>query len=122
MVRRLLAKGLIVAGCLLLALVALFPPLRERAHGNPAHDGFALLSTSREPDFPRVFIFATTYEGIHAYKVHTDRNSHRILTEIETGRLLAEALLIIAVTGMCLAIVSHWGQPPNEALHRTGPA
>src|SRR5262245_30524567 len=115
MARVLLAKGILFAGCLLLALVALFPPRRERVHGNPANDGFALLSTSKEPDIPRVYIFALTYDGIHAYKVHTDRDAHRILTEIETGRLLAEALLIMAATGMCLAVVLRWRQPPNRS-------
>ena len=111
MVRLLLAKGILVAGCLLLALVALFPPRRERVHGSPATDGFALLSTAKELYIPRVYIFALTSDGIHAYEVHTEKDGHRVLTEIETGRLLVEALLIIAVAGMCLAVVTRWQQP-----------
>jgi hypothetical protein len=122
MVRLLLAKGILAAGCLLLALVALFPPRRERVHGSPAENGFAQLSTSEEPDIPRVYIFALRDRGIHEYKVHTETNGHRVLTEIETGRLLVEALLIIAATGMCLAVVTRWQQPPNNMLQPTEPA
>src|SRR5262245_6250736 len=97
--RIMLARGILLAGCLLLGLVALFPARRERVHGNPAEDGKARLSTREAPDLPRVFLFAVVSDRIPAYQVHGERDGHRILTEIDTGRLLAEALLIVAATG-----------------------
>ena len=108
------ARSILLAGCLLLGLVALFPARRERVHGNPAEEGRARLSTREEPDIPRVFLFAVVPDRIHAYQVHSDRDGHRMLTEIDTGRLLAEALLILAATGMCLAVVPRPKQPPAE--------
>src|SRR5262249_51235244 len=116
------ARSILLAGCLLLGLVALFPARRERVHGNPAEEGRARLSTREEPDLPRVFLFAVVSDRIHAYQVQSDREGHRILTEIDTGRLLAEALLILAASGICLAVIPRWRPPPNQTLQPTGHA
>lgn len=116
MLRRVLISLILLATFLALGYVAHYPPRRERLHAIPTGNQNTQVETfhySRsdptdvDRSIPRVSLF---HNNPHYLKA--DRGSDGgILTEIDTGRLVAEGFLILAVGGAALALLNMW--PPS---------
>jgi hypothetical protein len=130
LIRRILTSLAVLAGCLWIGYVALYPPRRERLHAEEIHhEGIGTLQTRVEAfrshrsdrtdvdrEIPRISLFSDKPQYYSA-----NQSPPYILTEIDAGRLLAEALLILALTGAAVAALNLWRPSSNQPLQQTGP-
>jgi hypothetical protein len=123
-IRRILTSLVVLAGCLAIGYVALYPPRRERLQGVFSNHGpevkrfryheTALWNPDRE--IPRVSLF---HDNPHYfYRV----NDGPLLTEIDVGRLVVEALLILAFTGAVVAALNLFSGGHTNAAEPSAPA
>jgi len=117
-IRRILTVLVVLAGCLALGYDALYPPRRERLHAVGKGDETEVETfRSRHSDttdadraIPRRFLFSDTPQY---YSANPGYSSY-ILTEIDTGRLTAEAMLILAITGATAVALNVWRPWPSQ--------
>ncbi|MBI3466658.1 MAG: hypothetical protein HY000_26895 [Planctomycetes bacterium] len=128
--RELPSKIVLLVGCLLLGLVALYPPRRERLHTQDYTDANGQQGVRVAPlRIAHVTIIPDPDRAIRRSVLFAD-NPHRVynglslVTEIDTGRLVAEAFLIVAGKGFGVAALGIalvlWKRLPNESPQPTG--
>jgi hypothetical protein len=91
----------LVAGFCLLGALGVFPPLKPAPNTNFG-DGW------RQTWQPRGFLFEA-----HTIRVRWKEEELQVTAELDTGRLLAEALIVIGVSGSAALVLS--GSPSNKA-------
>jgi hypothetical protein len=89
-------RVVVIGGLLLLALVALFPP-RKGFEPSNLRGSFPFQVASRK------FLFSGE---IYQYVYTVQGGDRGIAAEVDPGRLIAEALLVVSLTGIVFVIVS----------------
>jgi hypothetical protein len=121
--RRILTTLVLLAGCYAIGKAALYPPRRERLHavgiGNQSTqvETFSQRKSDAQDldrEIPRVSLF-------HSNPHYLNERGYGpvILTEIDTGRLVAESLLFFAITGVLLALLNLLPSSSSRSVLRT---
>src|SRR5690242_10168809 len=89
-------RVVLILGFLVLAVIALFPPRRATETGD-LRRSFPYHVASR------TFLFS---DGIYEYVYAVPGGQQGIAAEVDVGRLAAEALLVVCLTGIVTVIVT----------------
>jgi hypothetical protein len=109
LIRYVFTRLVVLAGCLSIGSIALYPPRRERLHAVSIPDRGTQVEVFRyridgksdmDRTIPRIWLFS---DKPHYTSIPS---GGFVLTEIDTGRLLAEALLVFALTGAVVAALT----------------